>query len=184
MSATEEAIKIARVAAQAAHDKKGLDIVAFDVSEPLAIADIFLIVSANNERLVGAIVDEIEDNLIITEDLRPLRREGGSENRWVLLDYGDVVVHVQHTEERELYALERLWKDCPVVDLKLTDDESASGSDSPTDKQGPAVSDDDLAAGEGFAGARQSFAERDGLEEVLAPTGHRDQQAEDAEGDA
>mgnify|MGYP000982980687 CR=1 FL=1 len=104
MSATEEAIRIARLAARAAYDKKGLDIVACDVSEPLAIADIFLIVSANNERLVGAIVDAIEEKLIEVDKLRPLRREGDRENRWVLLDYGDVVVHVQHSEERELYA--------------------------------------------------------------------------------
>ena len=119
MSATEEAIRIARLAARAAYDKKGLDIVACDVSEPLAIADIFLIVSANNERLVGAIVDAIEEKLIEVDKLRPLRREGDRENRWVLLDYLDFVVHVQHTEERTLYNLERLWKDCPQIPLDI-----------------------------------------------------------------
>ena len=119
MSATEEAIRIARLAARAAYDKKGLDIVACDVSEPLAIADIFLIVSANNERLVGAIVDAIEEKLIEVDKLRPLRREGDRENRWVLLDYLDFVVHVQHTEERTLYNLERLWKDCPQLPLDI-----------------------------------------------------------------
>ncbi|WP_341728969.1 ribosome silencing factor [Brooklawnia sp.] len=129
MSATEEATRIARLAAKAADDKKGKQIVAFDVSEPLAIADIFLIVSANNERLVGAIVDAIEEKLIDVAKLRPLRREGGRENRWVLLDYGDLVVHVQHDEERDLYALERLWKDCPIIELGLPDDDSEPAGD-------------------------------------------------------
>ena len=105
------------MAAEAANEKKGLDIVAFDVSEALAITDVFLIVSANNERLVGAIVDAIEERLIEREGLRPSRREGDRETRWVLLDYVDVVVHVQHSEERSLYTLERLWKDCPVIAL-------------------------------------------------------------------
>ena len=95
MTATEEAVRVTRLAAEAANEKKGLDIVAFDVSEALAITDVFLIVSANNERLVGAIVDAIEERLIEREGLRPSRREGDRENRWVLLDYVDVVVHVQ-----------------------------------------------------------------------------------------
>lgn len=119
LTATDQAIHLAKRAAEAANDKKGLDIVAFDVSEALAITDIFLIVSANNERLVGAIVDAIEERLIADEGRRPTRREGGNENRWVLLDYLDVVVHVQHSEERSLYALERLWKDCPRIELGL-----------------------------------------------------------------
>lgn len=123
MSATAEAIDLTRIAARAASDKKGLDIVAFDVSQALAITDVFLIVSANNERLVGAIVDAVEEQLIKQADARPARREGDRENRWVLLDYVDVVVHVQHAEERSLYALERLWKDCPRIDLQLPDDE-------------------------------------------------------------
>ncbi|MGI5951836.1 MAG: ribosome silencing factor [Brooklawnia sp.] len=123
MSATAEAIDLTRVAAQAASDKKGLDIIAFDVSEALAITDVFLIVSANNERQVSAIVDAVEEQLIKQADARPARREGDRENRWVLLDYVDVVVHVQHADERSLYALERLWKDCPRIDLQLDEDE-------------------------------------------------------------
>ncbi len=125
MTATENAIELARLAARAANRKKGLDIVAFDVSERLAITDIFLIVGANNERLVGAIVTAIEEQLIEVRRLRPTRREGDRENRWVLLDYVDVVVHVQHSEERDLYGLERLWRDCPRVDLELADPELA-----------------------------------------------------------
>ena len=106
------------VAAQAAADKKGRNIVAFDVSEQLAITDVFLIASANNERQVGAIVDGVEEQLL-KRRLKPTRREGDRENRWVLLDYLDFVVHVQHTEERTLYNLERLWKDCPQLPLDI-----------------------------------------------------------------
>lgn len=116
MTATEHALDIARIAARAAVDKKALDPVAFDVSERLAITDIFLIVAATNERQVGAVVDGIEEALL-KSGVKPTRREGDREKRWVLLDFLDVVVHVQHTEERALYALERLWKDCPRLDL-------------------------------------------------------------------
>ena len=137
MTATESALHLARVAAEAANQKKGLDIVAFDVSEQLAITDIFLIVSANNERLVGAIVEAIEEELIKSENTRPTRREGDRENRRVLLDYVDVVVHVQHAEERSLYALERLWKDCPRIDLQLSDVETGAADDE-DDEDAPA----------------------------------------------
>ena len=116
MSATEIAVSTAKLAAQAAADKLGTDIVAFDVSEQLAITDIFLVVSASNERQVGAVVDGSEEQLL-GHQLKPVRREGDRENRWVLLDYLDVVVHVQHTDERNLYSLERLWKDCPRIEL-------------------------------------------------------------------
>lgn len=120
MTATEHAISIARQAAVAALDKLALDPVAFDVSERLAITDIFLIVTATNERQVGAVVDAIEEALL-KAGVKTVRREGDRENRWVLMDYLDTVVHVQHTEERALYALERLWKDCPRIDLGLPD---------------------------------------------------------------
>lgn len=116
MSAVPEAIELAKIAAKAAVAKKALDPVAFDVSERLAITDIFLIVTATNERQVGAVVDGIEEALI-KAGRKPARREGDRENRWVLLDFVDIVVHVQHSEERTHYALERLWKDCPAIDL-------------------------------------------------------------------
>ena len=125
MSATESSMNIARTAAKAASAKLADDIVAIDVSERLAITDIFLIASASNERQVNAIVDGIEEELA-KEGLKPVRREGRSEGRWVLLDYATVVVHVQHEEDRVFYALERLWKDCPMVDLQLPDTESAA----------------------------------------------------------
>ncbi len=116
MSATVEAIDLASLAARAAVAKKALDPVAFDVSERLAITDLFLIITATNERQVGAVVDGIEEALLAV-GRKPVRREGGRENRWVLLDYLDVVIHVQHSEERALYGLDRLWRDCPQVDL-------------------------------------------------------------------
>jgi ribosome-associated protein len=100
---------------------------AMDVSERLALADIFLIASAPSERQVNAIVDGVEEELT-KFDLKPIRREGRSGGRWVLLDYGDIVIHVQHEEDRVFYALERLWKDCPVVDLQLGDDASAKAA--------------------------------------------------------
>lgn len=116
MSATERAIELTRAAAEAAAAKMGTRIVAFDVSEQLAITDIFLIVSAANERQVGGIVDAVAERLH-AEGAKPARREGDRENRWVLLDFIDIVVHVQHAEARELYSLERLWRDCPVIEL-------------------------------------------------------------------
>ncbi|MEA4945218.1 MAG: ribosome silencing factor [Propionicimonas sp.] len=124
MTATDHATWIARLAAQAALDKLALDPVAFDVSERLAITDVFLIVAAGNERQVGAVVDGIEEELL-KHGLKTVRREGDRENRWVLMDYLDTVVHVQHSEERALYALERLWKDCPRIDLGLPEDAAA-----------------------------------------------------------
>ncbi|UPO78526.1 MULTISPECIES: ribosome silencing factor [Arthrobacter] len=121
MSATESSIDIARTAARAASAKLADDIVAIDVSERLAITDVFLIASASNERQVNAIVDGVEEELA-KSGLKPVRREGRSEGRWVLLDYATVVVHVQHEEDRVFYALERLWKDCPAVDLQLPEE--------------------------------------------------------------
>ncbi len=116
MAATDHALTLIRAAAEAASDKLASDIVAFDVSEQLVITDAFLVCSAPNDRQVKAIVDEIEDRLLRI-GAKPVRREGERDGRWVLLDYSDIVVHVQHQEEREFYALERLWRDCPVVPL-------------------------------------------------------------------
>ncbi len=116
LTATEHALGLTRIAADAAADKLGTDLVAYDVSDQLAITDVFLVVTAANERQVGAVVDGIEEALR-GQDARPVRREGDREQRWVLLDYLDVVVHVQHTDERQFYALERLWHDCPRISL-------------------------------------------------------------------
>ncbi|MDV6012055.1 ribosome silencing factor [Haloechinothrix sp. LS1_15] len=128
MAATSEAQRIAETAAHAAADRKASDIVALDVSEQLVITDVFLIASAPNERQVGAIVDNIEEKLRETGH-KPARREGAREGRWVLLDYVDVVIHVQHDEERSFYALERLWKDCPQLEIQgLVADAAGEGS--------------------------------------------------------
>ncbi|PRZ40383.1 ribosome-associated protein [Antricoccus suffuscus] len=114
MSATQKSIDLATTAATAAADKLGTDIVIIDVSEQLVITDCFVIVSASNERQVKSIVDAIEERLL-KDKVKPVRREGAREGRWVLLDYVDIVVHVQHTEERVFYDLARLWKDCPEI---------------------------------------------------------------------
>ena len=114
MTATEEAIELARIAAQASADKLATDIVLIDVSDRLAITDVFVVATGNNERQVEAIVDSVEEKARLG-GRKPIRREGQRDGRWVLLDYGDVVVHVQHAEERVFYALERLWKDCPFL---------------------------------------------------------------------
>jgi ribosome-associated protein len=116
MTASERAVELLTAAAEAAHDKKAENVIAFDVSEQLAITDAFLIASATNDRQVRAIVDAIEDKLR-TLNAKPVRREGEREGRWVLLDYLDVVIHVQHDEERTFYSLERLWRDCPLIPL-------------------------------------------------------------------
>jgi ribosome-associated protein len=116
VTATQRAVELVEIAAVAAADKLATDIIAYDVSEQLVITDAFLLCSASNDRQVKAIVDEIEDKLR-RADAKPVRREGEREGRWVLLDYVDVVIHVQHAEERAFYALERLWKDCPRIPL-------------------------------------------------------------------
>ena len=116
MTATDHAIDLVHAAARAASDKLAENILAFDVSEQLVITDAFLLCSAANERQVRSIVDEIEDKLR-EAGAKPVRREGERDGRWVLIDYAEIVVHVQHTEEREFYALERLWRDCPTIAL-------------------------------------------------------------------
>jgi ribosome-associated protein len=114
--ASERAIELALAAAQAAADKKANDIIILDVADQLVITDAFLVASAPNERQVQAIVDAIEERLVeLPEKAKPVRREGERAGRWVLLDYVDLVVHVQHSEEREFYSLDRLWKDCPTI---------------------------------------------------------------------
>ena len=114
MTATPRAIELTEIAALAAADKLAHDIVAYDVSEQLAITDVFLLCSGANDRQVRAIIDEIELRLR-QAGASLVRREGEREGRWVLLDYLDIVVHVQNKEERVYYALERIWKDCPQI---------------------------------------------------------------------
>ena len=116
MSASARAVELATAAAKAAGDKLATDIVGLDVSEQLVITDVFLVCSAANDRQVRAVVDAVEEALLALR-AKPIRREGERDGRWVLLDFGELVVHVQHTEERLYYSLERLWKDCPPLEL-------------------------------------------------------------------
>lgn len=116
MSASERALELTHAAAEAAADKLAHDIIAFDVSEQLVITDVFLIASGANDRQVRAIVDAVQEALLKV-GAKVVRREGEREGRWVLLDYAEIVVHVQHTDDRSFYALERLWGDCPTVPL-------------------------------------------------------------------
>jgi ribosome-associated protein len=116
VTAAERSLQLAKVAALAAEEKIAEKVMAIDVSDQMPLTDVFVIASAPSERQVGAIVDEVEDRLRELGS-KPLRREGEREGRWVLIDFGDIIVHVQHEEERDYYALERLWKDCPEIDL-------------------------------------------------------------------
>ncbi|MFD5225734.1 ribosome silencing factor [Microbacterium sp. NPDC058342] len=109
-----------QIAANAADSKGGEDLVALNVSGPLPLVDAFLLVTGNSERNVAAIADEVEDRLYEAGHRR-IRREGRAEARWVLLDFGDLIVHVFHAEERVYYGLERLWKDCPVIPIEITE---------------------------------------------------------------
>lgn len=116
MTATARSIELAEAAVGAAADKLATDLRIVDVSDQLAITDCFVLAAAPNERQVKAVVDAVQERLL---DLgaKPVRREGEREGRWVLLDYVDIVVHVQHSEERVFYSLDRLWKDCPTLPL-------------------------------------------------------------------
>ncbi|GAA1487398.1 ribosome silencing factor [Brachybacterium sacelli] len=125
MSAPEESLDLARVAGRAAAGKLAEEVIGLDVSEQVVITDVFLVCSGDSERQVSAIVDGVEEALLTDRRRKPLRREGERDARWVLLDYGDIVVHVQHSEDRAFYALERLWRDAPVIDLQIDEDTSA-----------------------------------------------------------
>lgn len=127
MAATQEAIDLAKIAAEAAQDRHASTITGLDVSGQMPLTDIFLIVSADNERQVQAIVDAVEESLRERADAKPLRREGNGPGRWVLLDFGDIVVHAQHDEEKDFYDLERLWRDCPHLDLGVVGSQQAEG---------------------------------------------------------
>jgi ribosome-associated protein len=137
VTATKRAVELVEIAAGAAADKLATDIIAYDVSDQLVITDAFLLCSASNDRQVKAIVDEIEEKLR-QAGARPVRREGEREGRWVLLDYIDVVIHVQHADERVFYALERLWKDCPQIPLPEPAIAGGARRPGPTGPAGPA----------------------------------------------
>jgi ribosome-associated protein len=116
LTASARAIELATAAALAAADRLASDVVALDVSDRLAITDVFILASAPNDRQIRSIVDAVEERLHGL-GAKPVRREGERQGRWVLIDFGELVVHVQHVEEREYYALERLWRDCPPLEM-------------------------------------------------------------------
>jgi len=116
LTASARSVELAEAAVSAAADKLASDLVILDVSEQLVITDCFVLASAPNDRQVRAVVDAVEEALLRL-GAKPVRREGERDGRWVLLDYVDIVVHVQHSEERTYYSLERLWKDCPELPL-------------------------------------------------------------------
>ena len=120
MSTSDLARRMAETAAHAAQEKLATNIAAIDVSDVLAITEVFVLASADNERQVGSIVDEVEDEMT-KQGFEPQRREGNRENRWVLLDYGNIVVHVQRNDQREFYGLDRLYHDCPLLDIPGVD---------------------------------------------------------------
>ncbi len=127
VTASAHAVELAEAAAEAAADKKASDILILDVSDQLVITDCFVLASAPNDRQVRSVVDAIEERLLML-GAKPVRREGERDNRWVLLDYVDIVVHVQHSEERTYYSLERLWKDCPSLPLPASAMPAAAGT--------------------------------------------------------
>jgi ribosome-associated protein len=124
VTASPHSRDLLQVAALAADSKQAENLVALDVSGPMPLTDIFLLASGRNERNVIAIADAIEDALL-DHGAKTLRREGKSEGRWILLDFGDLIVHVFHEEDRMYYSLERLWKDCPVVPIDVPVEKSA-----------------------------------------------------------
>nr|WP_249409046.1 MULTISPECIES: ribosome silencing factor [unclassified Frigoribacterium] len=121
-----------QIAARAADDKQADDLVALDVSGPLPLTDVFLLATGRSERNVVAIAGEIEDKML-EAGVKTLRREGRAEGRWVLLDFGDVVAHVFHDEDRQYYALERLWSDCPTIPLDVLAESATSPAEATAD---------------------------------------------------
>jgi len=116
LSASEKALEIVQIAADAAIEKAAENLVALDVSNPMPLTDIFLIASGRNERQVMAISDAIEEKLL-EQGIKLLRREGKATGRWILLDFGDIICHIMHEQDRIYYSLERIWSDCPVISL-------------------------------------------------------------------
>ena len=114
-------------AARAADDKKGENTLVLDVSEVLSITGWFVITSGTNARQVKTLAEEIEEQVFVAGGLKPIRVEGAEARRWILLDYGDFVVHVFLDTERAYYELERLWSDVPQVDWRAEDTRAASG---------------------------------------------------------
>lgn len=124
MSASQSTIEHTQIAARAAADKFGTEIVALDLSEQSVLSEVFLIITGQNAAMITSIADEIEEKLRLVGD-KPLRRETTEE--WVLLDYSDLVVHIQSKNLRSYYMIDRLWNDCPKIELDVVKEEAARG---------------------------------------------------------
>lgn len=124
MPASSACLERTQIAARAAIDKFGTELVALDLSDQTVLSEVFLIVTASNSKIIDTIADEVEERLRIAGD-KPLRREGT--DGWILLDYSDLVVHIQSTELRRYYMLDRLWNDCPSIELDAVREEVARG---------------------------------------------------------
>ncbi len=124
MTISKRTHEITQNAAHSAIDKIAVDVVAIDLSEQLVLSEVFLIVTGQNEAQVDSIADEVERKLAAAGD-KPIRREHGAE--WILLDYSDLVVHVQSAELRKYYMLDRLWNDCPTIELEAVKEAAVNG---------------------------------------------------------
>jgi ribosome-associated protein len=124
MSASKACVERTQIAARAAIEKFGTELIALDLSEQTVLSEVFLIITASNAKMIDSIADEVEEQLRLVGD-KPLRREGTAE--WVLLDYSDLVVHIQSSELRRYYMLDRLWNDCPKIELEAVKEEAARG---------------------------------------------------------
>lgn len=125
MTAAQDSLEAIRIAASAADRLKARDIVAFDVSGLLGITDIMMVAVASNERQVLAVAEEIEKDLYLNAGGRQaMSREGVEQAQWILIDYGDFVIHVMHEEAHGFYGLERLWRDCPAIELGIAHPEA------------------------------------------------------------
>ena len=123
MPASPDCIARTQIAARAAAEKFGSELVALDLSDQTVLSEVFLIVTASNTKMLDTIADQIEEKIRLAGD-KPLRREGTDE--WILLDYSDLVVHIQSSELRRYYMLDRLWNDCPKIELDVVKEEAAA----------------------------------------------------------
>ena len=124
MPASKSVTELTQVAARAIADKFGTEMIAIDLSDQMVLSEVFLIATGANIRQVDAIVDEVEEKLRLIGE-KPARREGTDE--WILLDYSDLVVHIQSAELRRYYMLDRLWNDCPTIELDVVKENVANG---------------------------------------------------------
>jgi len=122
MPASKSVTALTQVAARAVAEKLGTDMIALDLSDQMVLSEVFLIATGGNVRQVDSIADFVEEKLREIGE-KPARREGTEE--WVLLDYSDLVVHIQSTTLRNYYMLDRLWNDCPRIELDIVHEEIA-----------------------------------------------------------